>query len=125
MTMPEANSRLRKRIDAFRHAGRGLATMLRTEAHAKVHAQATLVVVVAGGWVGLDRMEWVAIVLTIAAVWSLEAVNTAIEAICDRVSPEHHELIAIAKDVAAGAVLVAAMAAVLVAVLIFGPHLVG
>ena len=51
--------------------------------------------------------------------------NTAIEAICDRVSPEHHELIGVAKDVAAGAVLVAVIAAMIVAVLIFGPHLVG
>lgn len=116
---------LARRVDAFRHAGRGLATMLRTEAHAKIHAQATLVVVAGGLWVGLSRMEWVALVLTIAAVWSLEAVNTAIEAICDRVSPEEHELIRVAKDVAAGAVLVAAIASVIVAVLIFGPHVVG
>lgn len=122
--MPEARSRLRKRIDAFRHAGRGLATMLRTEAHAKIHAQATIVVVAGGLWVGLTRLEWVAIVLTIAAVWSLEAVNTAIEAICDRVSPEPDPLIGVAKDVAAGAVLVAAIAAVVVAVLIFGPRVV-
>ena len=55
-------------------------------------------------------------VLTIAAVWSFEAVNTAIEAICDRVSPEHHELIGVAKDVAAGAVLVAAIAAMMATV---------
>ena len=123
--MPETSPRLRKRIDAFRHAGRGLATMVRTEAHAKIHAQATIVVVAGGLWVGLTRLEWVAIVLTIAAVWSLEAVNTAIEAICDRVSPEPDPLIGVAKDVAAGAVLVAAIAAVVVAVLIFGPHLLG
>ena len=98
--------------------------MVKTEAHAKIHAQATVVVVAAGLWFGVSRIEWVALVLTIAAVWSLEAVNTAIEAVCDRVSPEEHALIGRAKDVAAGAVLVAAIAAVIVAGLIFGPYVV-
>ena len=60
--------------------------------------------------------------LTIAAVISLEAVNTALEALCDVVSPEHHPAVEIAKDVAAGAVLVAAIAALVIAALIFGPY---
>ena len=123
--MPEASSGLRRRVDAFRHAGRGIATMLRTEPHARFHAASTIVVVAAGLWAGLDRLEWVAITLTIALVWSLEAVNTAVEAICDRVSPEAHPLIGVAKDVAAGGVLIAAIAAVVVAGLIFGPRVAG
>lgn len=97
--------------------------MLRTEPNARVHALASVSVVAAGLVVGLSRGEWLAIVLTIAAVWSLEAVNTAIEAVCDVVSPERDPRIARAKDVAAGGVLIAAIAAVCVAVLVFGSRL--
>ena len=97
--------------------------MLKTEYHARVHAVATAIAVAGGLALGIDRLEWVALTLTIAAVWSLEAVNTAIEAVCDLVSPKQHPLVEKAKDVAAGAVLVAAIAALIVAALIFGPRL--
>ncbi len=114
---------LAKRVDAFRHAGRGILEMLRGEPHARIHAAATVVVIAAGLGFGIDRYEWIAIALTVGAVWSLEAMNTAVEAICDLVSPEHHELVRRAKDAAAGGVLIAAIAAVTVAVFVFGPRL--
>lgn len=116
---------MRKQVRSFGYAFRGIGKMLQTEIHARIHAVATLLVVATGLATGLDRFEWLAIVLTIAAVWSLEAVNTAIEALCDLVSPDHHPRIETAKDVAAGAVLIAAIAAVVVAALVFGPHLLG
>lgn len=111
------------RPEPFRHALRGLREMVRSESHARFHLRSTGVVVVAGLLARLDRYEWLALVLTVAMVWSLEAVNTAIEAIGDRVSPDHDELVRVAKDVAAGAVLVAALASLVVAALIFGPRL--
>ena len=98
--------------------------MLQVEYNARVHALATVIAVSAGFFLGIERIEWVALVLTIAAVWSLEAVNTAIEALCDLVSPEQHPLVEKAKDVAAGAVLVAAIAALIVAGLIFIPRVI-
>ena len=98
--------------------------MLRTEYNTRVHALATVIAVSTGLFLDIDRLEWVALVLTIAAVWSLEAVNTAIEAVCDLVSPEQHPLVEKAKDVAAGAVLVAAIAALIVAGLIFIPRVI-
>ena len=98
--------------------------MFEAEYNARVHALATVIAVSAGFILGIDRLEWVALVLTIAAVWSLEAVNTAIEAVCDLVSPEQHPLVKKAKDVAAGAVLVAALAALVVAGLIFIPRVI-
>ena len=98
--------------------------MLQAEYNARVHALATVIAVSTGFILGIDRLEWVALVLTIAAVWSLEAVNTAIEALCDLVSPEQHSLVEKAKDVAAGAVLVAALAALIVAGLIFIPRVI-
>jgi diacylglycerol kinase (ATP) len=114
---------LAERMDAFRHAGRGILEMLRGEPHARIHAAATLGVIAAGLGFGIARHEWIAIVLAVGAVWSLEAMNTAIEAVCDLVSPDHHDLARQAKDAAAGGVLLAAIAAVAVAAFVFGPRL--
>lgn len=113
------------RVQTFRYAFRGLATLLATQSNARIHALATIAVVGLGLWLGLARLEWLALVLTIGAVWSFEAMNTAIEAICDLVSPDPHPLVERAKDVAAAAVLVAALAALAVAALVFGPRLLG
>ena len=97
--------------------------MIAGEYNSRVHLVSAVVVVSAGLWFGLPRGDWLILILTIALVISLEAVNTAIEALCDLVSPDPHPKIKLAKDVAAGAVLVAAIAALFVAALIFGPHL--
>ena len=107
----------------FRDAFRGIGSMFRTELNARVHLAGTIVVVAGGLALDLPRSEWLILVLTIAAVLSLEAANTAIEAICDLVSPDQHPKVGRAKDVAAGAVLIAAIASVVVAILIFGPRL--
>lgn len=99
--------------------------MIRTEYNARAHLLAAALVVTAGLVLGIDRFEWMILTLTIGAVLSLEAVNTAIEALCDVVSPEHHPEIGRAKDLAAGAVLIAALAALVIAGLIFGSRLLG
>jgi diacylglycerol kinase (ATP) len=111
------------RIEAFRHAGRGLREMLRSETHARIHAVATLTVIIAGLGFEIERGEWLALVLTIGAVWSLEAMNTAVEALGDLVSPGPNEHVRRAKDAAAGGVLIAALVALVVAALVFGPRL--
>ena len=97
--------------------------MFRTELNARFHLSSVVVVVGAGLALGVSRIEWMILVLTMSAVLALEAVNTAIEAICDVVSPEHNEAIGRAKDLAAGAVLIAAIAAVVIAILVFGQRL--
>jgi diacylglycerol kinase len=74
-------------------------------------------------WVNVSRIEWVILILTIAAVWTAELTNTAIETVVDLASPEQKPLAKIAKDVAAGAVLVTAIAAILVGLLLLGPPL--
>jgi diacylglycerol kinase (ATP) len=71
----------------------------------------------------LDTLEWAVIVLTTAMVFTAEFLNTAIEAVVDLASPEKHPLAKVGKDVGAGAVLIAAIAAVWVGLLILGPHL--
>ncbi len=112
------------RIESFAHAFRGLALLLATQHNAWIHAAATVVICVLGGLLGITSGEWLAVVLAITAVWSAEAMNTAFEALCDRVSPEHHPLVQRAKDVAAGAVLVCAMGAATIGLIVFGPRLV-
>ena len=97
--------------------------MLRSEENARIHAVATMAVVALGLGVGIQRHEWIAIALTVGLVWSLEAMNTALEALCDIISPEHRAEIGRAKDLAAGGVLVSAITAVVVAALIFVPRL--
>lgn len=116
-------STLERRLASFGYAVRGIASMLRSEPHARFHAAATLVVLVAGGACGLERGEWLAIVLAIGLVWAAEGFNTAFEALCDVASPGRHPMVERAKDVAAGAVLLAAIAALAVGLLIFGPRL--
>jgi diacylglycerol kinase (ATP) len=77
----------------------------------------------AGFFSGLSRVEWCVIVITIAAVWTAEALNTSLEFLADASSPEFHPLIKKAKDVAAGGVLIAALGSVIVGLLVFGPRL--
>ena len=112
---------LKKRKEAFGYAFTGIATLFRNEAHAKIHLAATILVVAAGLLVGLEKWEWCAIILCIGGVLMGEAFNTAIEKVCDKVSPERNHLIKIAKDVAAGAVLLFVLGAVTVGLIIFIP----
>jgi len=116
-------SPLLSRLESFGYAARGIATMLRGEANARIHAVAALVAVGAGLGFGIERGEWLAIVLAIGVVFMAEGFNTAFEALCDVASPGRHPLVERAKDVAAGAVLLAALAALVVALVVFGPRL--
>jgi diacylglycerol kinase len=109
---------------SIRHAARGVAVVLRTQHNAWLHAIATGVVLTAGFFVGLSRLEWCAIVLAMMAVWTAEALNTAIELVVDLASPDVHPLAGRVKDVAAGAVLIAACGAAIVGIFVFAPHVV-
>jgi len=93
-----------------------------TQRNAWIHAAATVAVVALGIFAGLSRMEWCVIVLACAGVWCAEALNTAVEFLGDAVTREQHPLIGKAKDAAAGAVLVAAIAAVIAGIFVFGAH---
>lgn len=112
-----------RRLASFAHALRGAAYLLRSEPNAKLHAAATLAVAVLGGFCALGRIEWCLIVIAAAGVWITEAINTALERLCDRVSTEFHPLIGAVKDVSAAAVLIAGAAAAAVGALVFGPYL--
>ena len=111
------------RVHAFGHAFRGWGHVLKTQQNAWIHSLITAVVVALGTWLDLPAGDWAILVLTIAMVFTAEFVNTAIEAIVDLASPSYHRLAKVGKDVGAGAVLVAALAAALVGLLILGPPL--
>ena len=109
-------------IRSFGYAAEGLATMVRTQPNFVVHLAATGVVLVLGVALHLTPIELALIVLTIVLVLVLECVNTVVESMCDLVSPAYHPLVKRAKDVSAAAVLIAAIGSVLIAVLLFVPH---
>ena len=110
------------RVRSFKYAGQGVWLTLKSQHNAWIHAMATAVVLVAGYVLGISRIEWCVIVLACAAVWTAEALNTAFEYLADATTKEFHPVIGQAKDVAAGAVLITAIAAVVVALLVFGPY---
>ena len=114
---------LLSRIAAFGHAFRGWGHVLRTQHNAWIHSAIATAVVMIGLWIGLPPRDWAIIVLTIAMVFTAEFINTAIEAVVDLASPVHHPLAKVGKDVGAGGVLVAALAAIVVGLLILGPPL--
>lgn len=96
---------------------------VRSQRHMKIHAAAAVIVCILGALLPLTRLEWAVLLLTMSVVISLEMVNTAIEHAVDLASPGIHPLAKAAKDVAAGAVLIAACCAVIIGLLILGPPL--
>jgi diacylglycerol kinase (ATP) len=108
---------------SFQYAFQGLRRLYR-ERNARIHAAVTVLVIGLGWALGLPPLEWVLLALAATLVWVAEAMNTALEVLSDAVIPEHNPLIGAAKDVAAGAVLLAAIGAVVVGLLVFVPHLV-
>jgi diacylglycerol kinase (ATP) len=112
------------RLESFRCALRGVRTVLASQHNAWIHLLATICVCGLGLLVGISRLEWCAIAMVIALVWTAEALNTAFEFLCDVASPEFHPLIQKAKDVAAAAVLLSAAGAAVVGLIVFVPHLV-
>lgn len=108
---------------SFGYAFCGIWTGIRKERNMKIHCTALLLVVIAGMIVQLTVTEWCICIILCALVMSLELVNTAVEAVVDLVTEEKKPLAKIAKDTAAGAVLIAAIASVIIGLLIFVPHI--
>ncbi len=113
----------RWRPAGFVDAARGLKILVTTQPNACVHLGATGVVLGLSVWLRLSAGEWGAVMAVVAMVWVAEGMNTAIEFLVDIVSPEKQRLAGWAKDVAAGAVLAAALGAVAVGLVIFGPKM--
>ncbi len=115
--------RARTLRESFRFAFAGLRYAWRTQRNLRIHAAITALVIAMAGLLQFDALHWAILILTIALVWAAELLNTALEAIVDLASPSLHPLARIAKDVAAGMVLLCAIAAVVVGLALFGPAL--
>jgi diacylglycerol kinase (ATP) len=114
---------VRRTIYSFRHAGRGLGWAISSQANLRVHLGAAVIVVVAAFLLRFSLIEFAALLLCFAVVIAAELFNTTLEVLIDYAWPEHHPMIGRAKDVAAAAVLVAAIGAALVGIILFGHHL--
>jgi len=114
---------LRSRLRSFAHALSGLGFMLRTQHNAWLHLAATLMVVVLASFLEIRLEDWRWLIVAIVMVWVAESFNTAVEYLCDVVSPGYSVSVKRAKDIAAGAVLVCAVGAVLVGTVTLWPYI--
>jgi diacylglycerol kinase len=108
-------------IRSFSYAFAGIAHTVKTQRNMRIHVAAAIVALVMAWWLEISRNDVLLVFFSIALVFSLELMNTAIEATVDLASPERHEKAKAAKDAAAGSVLVAAVLSVIVGLYVFGP----
>ncbi|MDR0541319.1 MAG: diacylglycerol kinase family protein [Dysgonamonadaceae bacterium] len=112
---------LKKRLQSFKYAFNGLKILFREEANAQIHLGVALCVSVAGFAFRISGDEWIAVLLCIGLVISLEAINSAVENLADFVSQAKHETIKKIKDLAAAAVLIGALVSIAVGLMVFLP----
>lgn len=114
---------MKKFLTSFGFAFRGFFTAFNSELNLRIHCLVTLIVITAGFVLGISRSEWIGVLGMIALVISAELFNTAIEHLTDHTSPEFSKEAGTVKDVAAAAVLFAAILAVIIGLIIFYPRL--
>lgn len=116
-------SRSDSRWRSFAFALAGIVYMLRSQVNTRIMGAASAVVLLAGWQAEIDALRWAVLTLAVALVWIAEYINAAIEAAANIAAPEYHPQAKIAKDVAAGAVLLASLTALIVGALILAPPL--
>ncbi|MBW8333653.1 MAG: diacylglycerol kinase family protein [Prolixibacteraceae bacterium] len=115
---------LKRRMKSFKYAFTGIYELIKSEPNARIHLIATIAAVAAGFFLQISNAEWCVILIVIGLVWAAEAFNTVVEKLFDHFFTEYHETARVAKDVAAGAVLVCALVALACGVIIFLPKLI-
>jgi len=123
MTQPQPSSHLRGFLRGFRFASAGVWYVVRTQRNMRVHLAATVAVIAAGLVLGVSATGWACLALAIGLVLTAEAINTVVEIIVDVWTTQAHPLAKAAKDAAAGAVLIASVAAAGVGAAVFLPRL--
>ena len=109
------------RFKSLGFAVKGAYKLIITEHSVMVQSSIALLMVIAGFYFEIDRVEWILQILAFGLVLSIEGMNTAVEKIADFIHPEFHDRIGFIKDIAAGAVFFAAIAAIIVGLLIYVP----
>ncbi len=113
---------LKKQLRSFGYAWKGIQSCVGKEQNLSFHLIAAMAVIIAGIVLGITRTEWMMVVMCIGTVIAAELFNTAIEKLVDLVSPERHPVAGQVKDIAAGAVLICAVAAAIIGLIIFIPY---
>ena len=116
-------SYLKNRKYAFGYAFKGIYSFFKEEAHSRLHLGVFILVLLAGFYFHITRIEWFMVLVCAAMVFGLEMLNSALERALDQLHPEQNESIGKAKDLAAGAVLVVAIISILIGGMIFLPYL--
>ncbi|WP_213522363.1 diacylglycerol kinase family protein [Nonlabens sp.] len=111
------------RLKAVRYAFKGVFLLLRTEASLQVQAAIALFMTIAGCYFGITATEWIAQTFCIGLVMGMEGMNTTAEAIADFIHPDFHKKIGHIKDIAAGAVVITAIASCIVGLIIYVPYI--
>lgn len=114
---------LKRLINSFGYAFRGIFTVYKTEQNIIIHTIAAIVVIVLSIYFKISSMEFCFIALAIGLVIALEMINTALEYTIDMAMPNIHPMAKMAKDASSGAVLIMAITAVVIGIIIFGPKL--
>jgi diacylglycerol kinase len=109
---------------AFYNAWKGIQHFFLHDRNGRIHLGATIATVLAGFILKVAAMEWVVLLICIAAVIALEMINAAIEKLCDMVHKDYHPAIKIIKDISAGAVLFAAVVSIVIGAIIFLPKII-
>lgn len=117
-------SRTKKLINSFKYAFTGIITSFKTERNMKIHILVMILVIIAGIILKVSILDWIILVIMFGLVISAELFNTAIETVVDMITKEKNEKAKIAKDVAAGAVLILAITSVIVGLIIFIPRII-
>jgi len=107
-----------------KYALKGAFILLRTEASIQVQFAIATILTIAGFYYKISATEWMFQIFSIGLIMSIEGLNTAIEEIADFIHPEFHNKIGLIKDIAAGAVFIAAIAAITVGLIIYIPKII-
>lgn len=121
--MPKKESLLLNRLKSVGYAFKGARLLLRTESSIKIQFVIAIIVTIAGFYFDISSIEWIAQLLAIGMVMSIEGVNTAIEEIANFIHPERHDKIGLIKDIAAGAVFIASVFASIIGLIIYLPKI--
>ncbi len=113
----------RRLLRSIGFACAGIKYAVKTQRNMQIHLGMSLLALLASWWLGISYADTLLVLVVIALVLALELMNTAIETVVDLITTERHPLAKIAKDVSAGAVLVAAILSVVVGICVFGPPL--
>lgn len=117
------NRFIKGRLKSFVYAFQGAYKLVTTEHSVMVQFSIGILITIAGFWFKITATEWMLQILAIGLVLGIEGVNTAIEKIADFIHPQYHERIGFIKDIAAGAVFFAAIAALSIGVIIYYPKI--